>query len=181
MLGGAPDSEEAEWVFDPLKIGRGEEPPLHQRTCRGQLDSPVALGFRPERLGEEGQRNYAEVIMKFVITYLRHGLLWYHYDTDIPKSGGGSGEFGPINRLFPLTPVELHKGWVLGKERIISCVSVDTLWEQEGEPAVRVFDLSGREKDSGDCCRIEKEGGKWRISLRLEDWQEIAVVETKGT
>jgi len=117
--------------------------------------------------------------MKSVITYLRHGLLWYHYATDIPEGGGGSGEFGPINRMFPLTPVELHKGWVLGKERIISCVSVDTLWEQEGEPAVRVFDLSGREKDSGDCCRIKKEAGEWRISLRLEDWQEIAVVETK--
>ncbi|MCK5527202.1 MAG: hypothetical protein KAJ05_08640 [Candidatus Latescibacteria bacterium] len=172
---------EAEWVLEPLKIGRGEEPPLHQRLCKGQLNSPVALGFRPERLGEEGRRNYAEVIMKSVITYLRHGLLWYHYVTEIPKNGEGCGEYGPINRMFPLTPVELHKGWILGKERIISCVSVDTFWEQEGEPVVRVFDLSGREKDSGDCCRIKKEGGKWRISLRLEDWREIAVVETEGT
>jgi hypothetical protein len=83
--------------------------------------------------------------------------------------------------MFPLTPVELHKGWILGKERIISCVSVDTFHEQEGEPVVRVFDLSGREKDSGNCCRIKKEGGKWHISLMLEDWQEIAVVEAEGT
>jgi len=172
---------EAEWVLDPLKLGRGEEPPLHQRLCKGQLNSPVALGFRPERLGEEGRRNYAEVIMKSVITYLRHGLLWYHYVTEIPESGEGCGAYGPINHMFPLTPVELHKGWILGKERIISCVSVDTFSEQEGEPVVRVFDLSGKEKDSGDCCEIKKEGGKWRISLRLENWQELAVVETEGT
>ena len=170
---------EAEWVFDPLKIGRGEEPPLHQRMCKGQLDSPVALGFRPERLEEEGQRNYAQVIMKSVITYLRHGLLWVHYVTDIPEIGEGCGAYGPINRLFPLTPVELHKGWILGKERIISCVSMDTFWEQDGAPVVRVFDLSGREKDSQGRCQIKKEEGKWHISLRLEDWQEIAVVETK--
>jgi hypothetical protein len=172
---------EAEWVLEPLKIGRGVEPPLHQYMCKGQLNSPVALGFRPDRLGEEGRRNYAEVIMKSVITYLRHGLLWYHYVTDIPESGEGCGAYGPINRMFPLTPVELHKGWIMGKERIISCVSLDTFWDQDGEPAVRVFDLSGREKDSGDCCEIKKKEGKWRISLRLEDWREIAVVETEET
>ena len=168
---------EAEWVFDPLKIGRGEEPPLHQHICKGHLDSPVALGFRPERLGEEGQRNYAQVIMKSVITYLRHGLLWYHYVTDIPESGEGCGEYGPINRMFPLTPVELHKGWILGKERIVSCVSVDTFWEQDDKPVVRVFDLSGREEDHENRCQITREEGKWRISLKLEDWQKIAVVE----
>jgi hypothetical protein len=170
---------EAEWVFDPLKIGRGEEPPLHQRMCKGQLDSPVALGFRPERLGEEGQKNYAQVIMKSVITYLRHGLLWYHYVTEIPESGEGCGEYGPIDCMFPLTPVELHKGWVLGKERIISCVSVDTFWEKENKPVVHLFDLTGREKDSQGRCQLKKEEGKWHINLRLEDWQEIAVIETK--
>ncbi|MFH1009417.1 MAG: hypothetical protein V1800_18225, partial [Candidatus Latescibacterota bacterium] len=51
---------EAEWVFDPLALVPGEEPPVHFRMCKGQLDSPVALGFRPQRLGEEGPRHYAE-------------------------------------------------------------------------------------------------------------------------
>ncbi|MFH1009418.1 MAG: hypothetical protein V1800_18230 [Candidatus Latescibacterota bacterium] len=118
--------------------------------------------------------------MKAVVMYLRHGLLWYHYGTDIPESGPGSGAYGPINHMFPLTPVALHKGWILGKERILSCVSLDTFWEQDNEPVVRVFGLDGRDKDAGDRCRIEREAGNWHITLQLEDWKEVAVVETKG-
>ncbi|MFH1008341.1 MAG: hypothetical protein V1800_12710, partial [Candidatus Latescibacterota bacterium] len=169
---------EAEFGAHVVEMREGEKPPLRYTPCEGHLASPVALGSRPERHGEAGVRTYARSIMRTVIDYLRHGVLFHHYLTEIPEMGQGSGEYGPINHMFPFTPVELHEGWVLGKERIISCVSMDTFWENEHEPVVFLFDLDGRERIPRDHFQFRKEGEQWHITLKLEDWQEIAVVET---
>ena len=166
---------ESEWAFDPLKLGRGEEPPAHRYMCRAQLDSPVALGYRVERLGEQGVANYAKVITKSVITHLRHGLLYYHYLTEIPESGPGSGEYGPVNHMFPLTPVGLHKGWIEGEERTITAVSGSYRWTRRRKPTVHVFDVTGREKQAKPS--LSRTGGGWEVDLELEDWAEVAVME----
>ncbi len=170
---------ETEWAFDPLEFDLGEEPPLCEYICKGQLDSPIAFGYRPDRLGEEGLQNYTEIIMRSAITYLRHGLLYYHYGTEIPENGPGSGEYHPINHMFPLTPVELHEGWILGKERMVSCISVETMWEGGDRPSVHIFDLTGREKDPKGQYQIKGGKGEWHVELKLDDWREIAVVETE--
>jgi hypothetical protein len=34
----------------------------------------------------------------------------------------GSGEYGPINHMFPLTPIALHKGWIAAKERTMTAI-----------------------------------------------------------
>ena len=166
---------ESEWFFDPLKLGRGEEPPAHRRMCQGQLDSPVALGYRVERLGEQGVANYAKVVVKSVITLLRHGMLYYNFGTEIPQTGPGSGECGPINHMFPLTPVGLHKGWVEGEERTITAVSGSYRWSGSDKPQVHVFDVTGREKQAKSS--LSRTGGGWEVDLELEDWEEVAVME----
>jgi hypothetical protein len=38
-------------------------------------------------------------------------MVYYHYGlTQIPETGPGSGEYGPINYMFPLTFAKLIRG-----------------------------------------------------------------------
>jgi len=166
--------EEAEWCFEPLELGRGEKPPLFYRMCQGHLSTPIGLGFRPERL-KNGQEAYAKAIMKSVITYLRHGGLYYHYTTDIPSAGPGAGEYGPLNHMYPITPMELHEGYIVGKERIITAVSGTYLWKTPARPKVLLFDITGRQIDAR--AEIQAVEGGWSVKLNIEDWESVAVIE----
>ena len=165
-------------LYDPLALGRGEKPPLIPAMhLYGHLDAPVALAQHPGNHGEHALRNYAKFVMKCVITHLRHGLLYYYYGTEIPETGPGSGEYGPINHMFPITPVELHEGWILGREKIVTARSLDLVWEKDGRPEVHLFDIRGRQIPAGDHVTVGGEGGRWSLRLNIEDWEQIAVVE----
>ena len=162
------------WGFDPMSWADGVEPPRISRGFQGHLASPIGLGV----WSQPHERDYARRIMKGVVTYLRNGMVYYHYACpDPPRTGLGSGGYGPINRMFPITPIELGKGFIIGKERILAATSIDVLWKKKTEPVVHVFDLSGRETDAAGRHDVKREGGQWRVIVKLKDWAEIAVVE----
>lgn len=165
---------ESEWDIDPLAWKEGRIPPLAAYPCKGHFSTPVALGFRPRRYGPGYEENYAKVIMKGAISYLRHGILYYHYQTEIPESGAGAGDYGAINHMFPITIEEIHGGWVAGKERIVTCVSGTFAWKESQKPSVLVYDLAGHPVEAR-AEFVAKSGG-WTISLKLKDWAEIAVI-----
>ena len=150
---------------DPVDFEPGDKPPLNPRLCSLQLGSPIAL---------MGRWGGAETIYQAVISYLRHGLVCYYYNTNFPATGEGSGDYGPFRHMFPITPVALHEGWVHGKERIITCVSGNYTWQNEKKPVVYLFDSTGREKPHQFV--ITKADNHWRIDVRLKDWQEIAAI-----
>jgi len=115
--------------------------------------------------------------MKAIVAYLRHGTLFYHYAIrDIPETGPGSGEDGPINHMFPITPIEPQKGTIIGKERIITSVTGDYRWNQSTRPTVLLFELHGRLVDH-DIPVTKIEAG-WKVSVKLRDWAQIAVIES---
>ena len=165
---------ESEWVFEPLEWMDGK-PPLQERPCQTHLATPLALGFRPHRYGDEGKARYAEVLVKGAIAFLRHGMLYFHYVMDIPEEGPGAGEYGPFNHMFPITPRELGEGFVIGEERIVTCVSRSFQWEGDGRPMVLRFGLDGRRLP--DASTITADNGGWAVEVQLDDWNNIAVVE----
>ena len=70
---------------------------------------------------------------------IKRGALYYHYagNTRCPSL---------TSKMFPFTPVELHSGWRVGKERILTVVSGEFGWRGERpEVDVHVFDDLGRE------------------------------------
>ena len=70
---------------------------------------------------------------------LKRGALYYHYC-------GGTGCPTLSSKMFPFTPVELHGGWLVGKERILTAVSGEFGWRGESPDVdVFVFDELGRE------------------------------------
>ena len=70
---------------------------------------------------------------------LMRGALYYHYC-------GGTGCPSLTSKMFPFTPIELHAGWLVGKERILTAVSGEFGWRGEKPDVdVFVFDELGRE------------------------------------
>ena len=157
--------------YEPLS---GEGAPDMQQLAKGQLGSPIGLGYSfPATAG-------ADFFIRTVIAHLRYGMLYYYYATDFPAQdtpeGRPGGEFGPVNHMFPFTPVELHEGWVLGKERLITAVSGEFPWPYDREPKITQFDTRGRERPP-DVTVAKNDSGGYRIKLSLRNWWEIAVVE----
>ncbi len=161
---------EAEYSYDPTRAGA----PGGTACARGHLASPIGLGFRSSRI-PGGRERAGEILNRSVIANLEYGLVYYYFGGYLPPRGSGSGEYGPVNHMFPLTPVELHRGWVLGRERLITCLSGKYHWPGSEPPKIFLFDRVGREKSqkfpvrhAGDACEVE---------VTLDDWHEIAVLE----
>ncbi len=164
---------EAEWTFNPAV-----EPLSAARAAKAQLSAPLALGVRPQRYPEH-KTQYAEVIHKAVIAYLRHGVLYCHYTSEIPPPDQpGGGEYGILNHMFPFTPVELHEGWLVGKERIITAVSGTFTWPGARKPDCRRFDLRGLQQEGG--FEFERNAAGWQVTVSLNDWRETAVIQAPG-
>ena len=166
---------ESEYEFDPLALDEGETPPMFTRMTGGQLSSPIGLGYRPVRLRPRDKGNIARIINKSAIVYLRHGGVGYHYYTEIPESGAGSGEYGIFNHMFPITPLEINAGFIRGRERTITCVSGVYDWVHPAKPVVHLFDIDGRAVAHG--ITPTRRGVGWRIDIELRDWEQVAVIE----
>jgi len=89
--------------------------------------------------------------------------------------GQGSGEYGPVNHMMPITPVELGEGFIIGKERAVTCVSGTYAWNGARAPTVLVFDMNGRQVDFKPS--VTKTGKGWNVRLKLRDWAQITVIE----
>jgi hypothetical protein len=133
-------------------------------------------GIRPNRFGDYGNQHWAEIIQKWVITCLKSGTVYYYYTYDIPKKGPGAGDYGIINHMFPFTPVELHSGWLVGKERILTAKSGDFFWNHPTRPIVLAFDSKGYSVKP-KSLKITKKGNGWKVILGIEDWQQTAVIK----
>lgn len=158
--------------FDPMATRTGEKPPGLTGLFRSNLGSPIGLGI----LGHPEKHDTAQRLMKALVTYLRHGMVYYHYFLeDIPLEGEGSGEYGPVNHMMPITPVELGEGFLIGKERTVTCVSGTYAWNGPKAPNVLVFDMNGRRTDCQ--ATIAKTPAGWSVGLKLRDWAQIAVIE----
>ena len=158
--------------FDPHAIPKTGKPPFIPALGRSQLGTMIGLGVD----GRELPRGDAELLIRSLILFLRHGMVYYHYYfPDLPQEGEGSGEYGPINHAFPITPVRLFEGGIEGRERTVTCVSATYTWPHAAKPSVLAFDKAGREKPShAQLTRTDK---GWSVELKLDDWNEIAVIE----
>lgn len=174
---GSLNFSETEWdVASGEEVLNWNEPPALPSISEAHLDSPIGLGIRPSRFGKFGNDHFAEVIHKWVITFLKNGILYYYYEDTMPATGTGAGEYGELNHMFPFTPVELHAGWIVGKERIITAKSGSFVWAHKDKPVVLVFDIKGMSKTPH--AKIIQHGQGWLVKLKISDWHETAVIKS---
>ena len=77
--------------------------------------------------------------------------------------------------IYPTTPLELHEGYVIGKERIVTKVSGRYGWNDDSRHIVRVFNAAGQEiKEHGmQTVTID---GKTFTEIRLaSDWSAVII------
>ncbi|MBQ9369002.1 MAG: hypothetical protein IJT83_14565 [Victivallales bacterium] len=157
------------------------KPPSSLFHTMCHLGSPLLLGLRAHRYAKAGEvpDRRAAVIFKGIIWGLRSGLLTYYYNDyagNMPLEGPDAGSYEPGNHLFPFTPIELHEGWVVGKERIITCTPrTITFAPQKQPPQILLFDRRGNPKEHH--FTIEKKDALWSVDINLDAWNELAVIE----
>ena len=180
---GAPTTRELQtipyWNFcEAAGRGVGHQdldsiPPDASGCAMNQLSTPLAYG--PHRQEETD----AVRVMKRIRAYLRYGCLYIHtsFRNSFPETGPKGGGYGPVNHMYPITPVELQRGWVKGKERIVSCVSYRTKWDRMAKPQALRFDAVGRDKPVGSAVKIGGKPGAWEIEVKIDDWKEFLILE----
>lgn len=130
MIGNFSPETRSERAF---KFPRFEETYSHRWVALSHLYTPVQLG---DMLTYKNTPSDMAADQRMA---LMRGALYYHYL-------GSTGCPSLTSKMFPFTPVELHAGWLVGKERILTCVSGEFGWRGEKPDAdVFVFDELGRE------------------------------------
>jgi hypothetical protein len=131
---------------------------------RAQMYSPIALG---DHLTERSELDAYRVMLGA----LDYGCVyhWYNDMTVIPTHPH-------LTRyMFPITPVELRQGCLIGKERIVTKTSGLFGWGDAAEHEVHVFDDTGREVEGFQAPLLRRDG-KTYTELRLaEDWSAAIV------
>ena len=169
----------ASWKLQSLPIFRfmetqgynveGEGIPDQPVLSTGQLGSPIGLGHQ-WRWANSPQAG--RCFIRTVIAHLRYGLTYYYYATKIPE---GAGDYGAVTHMFPITPVQLGEGFIVGRERVVTCASKPFRLAWARRPKVLFFDENSRPRDGR--AQISGKPGDWTIVPQLADFREVAVIE----
>ena len=126
------------------------------------LHSPIALG---DALTE---RNYLDCYRN-MLAALDYGCLyaWFGHIHHPHKA--------PTGFMYPFTPIELHSGYVIGRERIITKVSGLFGWGDAAEFVAQCFDGEGKPTDAIKVPRVMKDGKAYAEVRLPEDCMAIIV------
>jgi hypothetical protein len=135
------------------------------RLCNAHLYTPLGLGS-PDKLRSE------EYIVPGIRSHLMNGGLWYYYcgwnqvKLTHPCAAG---------RLFPFTPIELHEGYLIGQERILTAKSGLFGWGDRSKVKVYAYTPDGLEV-KGFRAPIREVKGQLYTEIRVPQGG-IAIIE----
>lgn len=133
-----------------------------QNAARTHLYSPVLLG---DHLTEHSYRE----IYSNMVTALNHGCLYaYYYQRVMPNRT-------LTEHMYPFTPIELHAGYVVGKERILTARSGLFGWADDSAFEAHVYDRESRETDGSEVTRVERNGRTY-AQVRIPEGYSAAIL-----
>lgn len=131
---------------------------------KSHLYTPIGLG---DHLTERTEQDVMDNIRRF----LDYGCLYYYYHQQATENVTQPG----LSRyMWPITPLELHPGYILGRERILTNRSGAFGFGDASAHEVHVFDRTGKEVPWEAPTLTE--GGKTYTELRLPGGYVAAVV-----
>ena len=77
--------------------------------------------------------------------------------------------------MYPTTPLELHAGYVIGKERIVTKVSGRYGWNDDSRHAVRVFNDAGQEVREHGMKTVTIDGKTFTEIRLASDWSAVII------
>jgi len=127
------------------------------------LYSPIALGdHRTERTIQDAYR--------WMVRALDYGCVYNWYSQRVFPEYPTLASY-----MFPLTPVELHEGYIIGAERIVTNRSGLFGWGDDSPHEVHVFDEEGREVVDFDAP-LRTVDGRTCTELRIAEGWSAAIV-----
>lgn len=159
IVNGSPKSR----TIARLRIQNFVETASITNCRRALLASPVALG---DHLSEETEQD----AYRSMLRALDWGCLynWYH-DKIVPTHKTLA------EHMFPFTPVELHEGYVIGRERILTNRSGRFGWGDDSDMTIHVYDRHGRASDSTQSRKVTRDGETY-AEIRILEGFSAAVV-----
>ncbi len=130
------------------------------------LYTPIALG---DHLTERSQQDCYEVMLKA----LDWGCLYAWYSRTVYPTHATITE-----HMFPSTPIELHEGFLIAEERIVTNRSGLFGWGEESAMAIHVYDREGR-RTAGEEARQVRRDGRTLAELRLPEGYAAVVVRER--
>ncbi|MCC7300891.1 MAG: hypothetical protein IT583_07410 [Verrucomicrobia bacterium] len=127
------------------------------------LYTPVALGDHITEKSEEDA-------YKVMVNALNWGCLYAWYATSVIPTHKTLTEY-----MFPATPIELHEGYIICKERILTNRSGLFGWGDASDFEAHVYDRDGRETDEIKVAKIKREG-KTFAEVRIPEGYSVAIV-----
>ena len=131
---------------------------------QAHLHTPIALG---DHLTERSETDAYRVML----AALDFGCV-YHWYNDLTVRPTHPHL---VQYMYPITPVELHAGYIIGKERIITKTSGMFGWNDASTHEVHVFDDTGREVEGFDAPQLREDGVTWTELRIAEDWSAVIV------
>jgi hypothetical protein len=123
------------------------------------LYSPIALG---DHLTEHSQQDAYETML----AALDYGCVYYWYNdmtvTPTHKT--------LTSQMFPITPLEIHAGYLIGEERIVTKLSGTYGWGDDSRHELHVYNDKGEEVPDFDAPFTEQDGLTWTELRLAEDW-----------
>ena len=151
-----------------LHFPRFTETGLISYCTKAQLYTPIALGNHI--LEKDDLDSY-----RWMLQALDYGCVYYWYHPAIRPTHIHLTEY-----MFPITPMELHKGYIIGKERIVTKKSGLYGWGDKSEHEVHVFDDAGKEVPGFKSPTITR-NGKTYTELRIADGWSAAIIRRANT
>ncbi len=160
MIGnGAPMTRTMTGLHFPRFIETGSVSNL----LRGQLYTPIGLG---DHLSERSTQDCVNGMRR----HLNYGSLYYFYHDQVVVDDPSITE-----QMFPCTPIELHEGYIIAEERILTNTSGNFGWGDDSEFDVHVYGPDGLEVDDFEAPIVERDGARY-VELRLPREYMAAIV-----
>ena len=145
-----------------LKTIRFVETASISNLTRALLYTPISLGDHLT------VRNYIDA-HRDMIKALDYGCLYYFYSHI-------SGEYPTLtSKMYPATPIELGKGYIITKERILTNKSGIFGWGDKSEFTVHIFDRTAREDKKYKVPVVEKDNKRY-AEIRIPEGYSAAIV-----
>ncbi len=132
-------------------------------VARTHLYTPIALG---DHITE---RNEVDCY-RWMLNALNWGGLYYWYAARIVPTRSTL-----TTHMFPFTPIELHSGYLIGRERILTNRSGLFGWGDLSGFKAHVYDRIGRETDGIDAVRVVRDGRAY-AEVRIPEGYSAALV-----
>jgi hypothetical protein len=147
-----------------LRFPRFVETGSPSNCALAQLHSPIALG---DHLTERSELDaYRDMLSALDFGCLYH---WYNDVTVVPTHPTLT------QYMYPFTPIELHEGFVIGRERIITRKSGFFGWGDSSRHETHVYDDSGREVPNYPAPQSTRDGAIVTELRLAEDWSAVII------